>query len=753
MSAPSSAAKSLRSVAPRAGLAFAALTLVVVALGAYARSREASVVFVEGQVVALDPDSQYHLHRAQETLARFPQVPAREPLLNWPDGAFVPWGPGFDQLLALPAIVTRAPPRSVDAARAMVWVPVAVGIASILASMSLAWRAVAPKRRASAALAAGVFAALMPTSVYFARVGRTDHHGFEGLAAVTLATLVVAREQARGSKALAKWELSLGLALFACVHVYTGTVLTAGLATLALALRHARSGEKGALAGSGAPAFLGAALALVLVDSTFIAQHRIWFHELHLSYLQPSLLAVAAGVLALVPAVGARARERGIGLVRGLTPVFVAVVGVAAVAALVPPIRARVIAGLGDWLLTRDPWMANVAESRPLFAGGSLDPAYESFGFAGPAFVLALPIALRTVGRANGRKAASLGIFCLALAALTVLQNRFGRVVAPLVAAALGIALDTALARLRPFAWLDTVRWAVAACVALALALSDPKARDTLTDVQGAFVRDTTEAAWYLRFRTPSPGHPPRPGRHHGVLTNWSLGHAVLAIGERPVMVAGFGPYPAPRTFREVEVAFSSDGETLSRTMDRHDAGHVFLSTAQQLDRRTQSGRGSVRRSSEGGRVLDSRYLREMPVACLLLGGSGAARFDVPHLDFVRPVFASRTTVGNLRTYVPGVLGFERVRGAVLEGAAEDGTRVIARVPIGYRDHVRGYEAWTIASGGRFRLRMPIATGFRSVGGIVTGPTVALEVGSAHVELQVPEGAVIRGDTIPVRVP
>ena len=79
-------------------------------------------------------------------------------------------------------------------------------------------------------------------------------------------------------------------------------------------------------------------------------------------------------------------------------------------------------------------------------------------------------------------------------------------------------------------------------------------------------------------------------------------------------------------------------------------------------------GTAAMRRSSRGGVVVSADFLRETPIAAMLLGGSGVPDRGVAHLAHLRPVFASPNFVRPMLTAVPAVAVFERVRGARLVG-------------------------------------------------------------------------------------
>lgn len=52
--------------------AFVVCACLIAAAATFVRTRDAALVFIGNEVVALDPDSQYHQHRARTTLAHCP---------------------------------------------------------------------------------------------------------------------------------------------------------------------------------------------------------------------------------------------------------------------------------------------------------------------------------------------------------------------------------------------------------------------------------------------------------------------------------------------------------------------------------------------------------------------------------------------------------------------------------------------------------------------------------------------------------
>lgn len=714
-------------------------TALVGALALWIRATWRALVFVNGETVPLDGDCFYHLRRALLTLDDFPTVPAVDPWLNWPHGASPPWGPGFDQLLALPAWIFGL--RGDSASHVIAWVPAVLGVMVALVAMGLA-RALEPDetRRDVAAITAGVVTAALPAAARASFVGRTDHHVAEALFVGLTAWWVASAPDNESPRKQARFEL-LGAALaFASLHVFTGTVMTLGLATAALTVR-ALGNARPPLVGSGAPAMLGGAALVALLDGRWIRLQHSGFHHLQLSWLHVTLLAAAGVTLAAIALVGARVEARWR---RALIATAALLPLAAGVALAAPTLRREFAAGLIDWLATSDPWMRTVEESKPLLLQG-IRGALNLFGslaLIGPVLWF---VALRRSARGPLRVTAMLAVMGGGLIALTLLQSRFARAIPPLMGAWIALALNEFASR-----W---GRAGSPAAVALAVLWVgvDPEPRELLKPVTGRWTLATTEAARFLREV------PPRVSRGvgAGVLAHWSMGHEVLLMARRPVLVAGFGPYTGARTWSEVESVWPGSESYAIEVMRAHDAGFI-TAPSQALMLAGGPRMSPVKRNARGALVLDSAYLRAVPLAAMLLGGGGSASLRVHHLAHLRPRFASRDRIPGLLSAVPGVWVFERVAGARVRGEAPEGATVLLRLPLQVHDATRVWEAWTVARGGRWEITVPLPCGERGDGGIRTGVRYELRVNDARAgavtvrERDVREGAVIEAAALQV---
>jgi dolichyl-diphosphooligosaccharide--protein glycosyltransferase len=729
----------------------------ILTVAAWARISNFQAVLASGEMLPPDGDSAYHVLRILRTAERFPRVPTFDPDMNWPAGGMCPWADGFDAggaafVLALGG--ARSPQRSSLLAGLYV---VVLGLLSVWATVALA-RAVAPERaREPVALASGLLAALLPQGVAVSRFARVDHHVLEALAMVLLARWVLTRPDAGegGARRRVLFEVEGALLSAGAIYVFTGaTVYVALAAAVALVSTLARRGAP-PLLGSGAPGLLcGGGLAAAL-SLRAISEHGRWLSFAFPSLLQPALVAAAGGGLALatlvrrmLPGAGAAARTAAT-LATGIACV-------AALAIVWPGLASEVSRGIGGWLLHRDPWLSRVDEFQPLWShpayGGVWTALHDFFGVAGWLAPLSLVLGGSEAVRAGRARGLGFAALAAALLLLTLLQIRFGRVFAPFLA----VATALALAWLARVAGAATGRWQAGGgavlLAATALATMDPRLRTRLA-ISGPAAPDAIHSA-ALDLR--AGARPPRGGGA-GVATPWDLGHYVEAIAGRPVVANGFGSYLDEAGFEEMTRLGQASEVDLYALLERRDLGFLVAGAATRPGRESgpSAGAGDLFERREGGAIVLGRaYLREVPLAPLVIAGSGVPELGVRHLSRLLPRFASAQRVAGISFALPVLWGYERVPGARLSGTATPGTRVVAELP--FREHgwPHTYRAWTDAGAdGRWDLVVPVPTDFARPT-LWTGRPWQVRVGGgAPVSVAVPESAVRAGSRIAVGVP
>ncbi len=705
-------------------------------------------VFLGGRVLPRYPDALYHLRQIQRASESFPHVPVLDPGLNWPEGGFGVWAPGFDWLGALLVLAAGRAGDPAAAARLASFLPVAFGVAVALAVVALARLLVPGPRRARVGLAAGLLWALLPDSIQSSRLGHVDHHVAECLCMLALgawALFAAAEPRDRPHPRRVWWlfEAAGGLTALAAGLLFSGAVLYVALAAALLAalrLSHGRGPRSfGLLAGTGAPALALAGLALAALCQPGVAARGPAFDFRFPSYLQPLLYGAAALGCAVAAALGrsfaaveggaARLSLRAAGAATAL--LCLGLPGAAALAAAGP----QVAAGLSEFLGRGDPWLAGILEFQPLFPSAELwrpevwALAQVRFGLLGLLAPATLAFGVARALRERRPTGALFALWTLAIGFLTVRELRFGALFGVNLALASALTLDALagwLARARPRRGGGPAparrQAAVLGLLALAVSLASPSVRQAFLWHPPRSLSALEEVS--LRLRAISAAEPAR----RGVLAPWDYGHTLLTLGGQPVVSAGFGPYVGPEGFAEVRRFPRASAAELDALLERRSLAWVVAGSPVFL---WQDGelQPLYRRDARVGVGLDWDELRRVELAAAILGGGGSARHGIAHLAHLRPRYASSARVPGVAEPVFLLWIYERVPGARLEGRAAPGERVVAETALRVHGVRLPYQAWTLADDdGRFELVLPLPNG-ESVPGFETGSGYRLRAG------------------------
>jgi asparagine N-glycosylation enzyme membrane subunit Stt3 len=722
-----------------------ALLAAILLIAAAARFAGSSGTLSTGELIPPDDDSTYHLHRMTQGARSLP-LPAFDPWMNWPAGAIVPWADGFD---LVGAAVMRAaggiaaPERS---AIAVGLLPVVLGLLGVWATWALAAR-LAPAHATGAAAAAALVVAVLPQAVAPSLYARLDHHVLEALSLLLLALWAMApwwrppgAEGTRG--AILRDELGAASASTLAVAGFAGGTLYVALA-LAVRIAALMASPRPRLAGSGCAGLTLGAAATALLTWPGIRARGLALAFDGPSLLQPVLLLAAAAALALTVLV---ARRAGASQARRLAVAAGATLATAAVALAVPAIRAAISDGLLRFVLRRDPWLAGIQEFQPMLDGSP--PAKQLNFFYGSVGVLAPALAAAGVTfavRARRSTGLAFGFLLLGTAVLALVQVRFGRVLAPMLAVAAGLSLawlgSAIAARVLPLA---RAAAPITVLLALALVTGDPRLRRAFTRAPIS-ATPAAEAAIDLRG---APLDPARPGIHSA----WELGHGLSVVGRRPALTNGFGAFLDRAAFLESEQAFSLTPGQYEAFLDRRRAGIVVAGPA---TFRARSGEGRTWIAfRQDGAVLDTTFMRSVPLSPLLIAGSAVPGADVRHLEHLMPRFASTMLVDGLKFDLPRLWSYERVAGARLRGRTAPGARVVASIPLMERGRRHQWRAFTDAdAGGAWELTLPVPSALVRPS-LQTGASYELRAGrGAPVALELPESAVRSGATLEVARP
>lgn len=668
----------------------------VLALATWARLAIFPKVLLGGGVSPANGDSEYHLRRLLLAFESFPRLSVFDPLLGWPAGHAHPWAPGFDWVgAALLHLTFLREPGSLALAAACF--PVLLGVVSVWLVMEVTSRLLPAGAHRLTPLAAGTLAALVPQFVAASRLARTDHHVWEALSVLLLLRWALGGLEA--PRVAWRFE-ALGLvAVLVTLSGFVGGPLYLALITPLLLIRPVLDQERTSLWGSGAGALAAGGGLAALINLGPISEHGRALSFGYPSLLQPALAIGAGGVVVL----GVMTRRVAASALGRLGVLISGALALVAVGLGAPGLGPQVRGGLVDWLWKKDPWLSGISEFQPLFSLGRppLDTVLFYLGVAG---LVSVPLLLAALALQRERRRALLAFTLVftALLGLTVLQMRFGRVLAPLLGVACAVGLASLALRLGPRGLLLPLAVTVAVCAA------DPEVRKELVLADARAPSPIEAIADGLVLSGPA-----QPGRREGVLAHWELGNTLISRSRRPVIASGFGSYLDAEGFAASARAFASDERGLLEVMSQRDLGLVVTGAATLL--KDGAGPRLVQATPRGLR-LDPAGLARRPVAVLLAGGSGVAGV-VGHAEHLMPTQASEEQVSTTEGPLPLLWSYERVAGASVSAACTPGAPLIAELDgaVGLRPF--RWTAWApCQAGGRAELILCVPSGVERPG-------------------------------------
>jgi asparagine N-glycosylation enzyme membrane subunit Stt3 len=161
-------------------------------------------IFSDGMVVLPGTDPYYHLWRAEMLVNSFPALATFDAYISFPQGAFIPWPPGFDLLVALPGLLGGG--SKITAAWGAILMPLLGGL-----SVYLVYRLGRGVFDPLTGLLAAGFLALMSGAIGFSFVGRVDHHGLVAPVTLGMYLALLAALEASSKRRSIAWSVVCGL--------------------------------------------------------------------------------------------------------------------------------------------------------------------------------------------------------------------------------------------------------------------------------------------------------------------------------------------------------------------------------------------------------------------------------------------------------------------------------------------------------------------------------------------------------------
>ena len=548
--------------------------IVLVLLAFQVRCLFDNEVFYDGGVHFLDGDSCYHMRRVDFCLRDFPRLPGFDAYMGYPDGALCPWPPLFDLIAAsvFKALLFLTNRAVEEAPRLAVYFNPVLGSLALIPLYLFTRRVFSP----AAGLIACAVLAVLSGHIHYSRLGNFDHHEalsfFALLFMTALAYLtfpVQGKEPSARSKGIAGFLG--GIFIASAILTWTGCLLFAAIGEIYLLILLLTDKED--RRASLLPCILLLHAVWFLFTLPFAARSG-WNGE------QPFSIIMLSWFHAIVPAAGffyylyllliERYRlKKKHPVLLGLTFYFLFPVIIFALLLFLTDFREAVRSST-IWLQKTSAFMSRVPESQPLFyqraifTTGIANARLSFFLYLSPFLLIGM---IRTSLREGLLRFRILFmIWTVGMIAITLLQKRFFNCLAINIAILAGFGLVASYHLLKRTKIGKKGGFLMLFFLTLALLWPSfntflPKLsgdKEAIWKLKGSgmasdFSRSMEAAYVWIRENTPPTRYyyNPTTTPEYGVFANWSWGHQIAYISQRPSVVNNFGDYVNPDGFAD----------------------------------------------------------------------------------------------------------------------------------------------------------------------------------------------------------
>ena len=720
------------------------LAIVIFGFALFLRVLPREEVILGDRIIPHGNDAYYHLRRIFFSVENFPSTLRFDSYLNFPEGGQAIWSPLFDWLHALLLVMIPLDLSRYSQEVLLMWTPSILGSCGVVLAAVFTWRVFG----VGAACLVGFGLAVLPAHFVYSRIGYLDHH----VAVSLYATWLLAFGSVLADSALVcvsklktvpllVISLVLGFLLWpGCLLHISGFLFSIWLVILLQPDRSVKIRSLKIIAISLVVA------ALVLLPWCWDRQWMYYggFSPVVLSLFQPLFLLLAgfffAGTAIFYLFSSPRSRRRII-LALVLVGSFCAWILVSEFEGIVQE--------AWRWIARDEAFQNQVSESRPLWSVSysEIQKLFSPLIWVFPALLCFLVLHLVRNGRAG--LGLFLGVYSLLFALFAVIQNRFSNSFSSIF----WCVVCVSLLKLMALIWRrEGAYFATGAIVMCSLALSSARYGrwfevDYEPFAKGRIARKTqlNEVADWIRKNTePTVGYQDMlKSPSYGVLSEWSNGHLLRYVSERPMVVDNFGDDVAPENFVRVKEYYQSSPDRASSILENLEVRYVLF----------EFRPGRENSVVDPGSIFSRLYFFDGGASFASLGGVDG------NLEIVKGAFPAVSNHRLVYETAPkrGVEGavraafklYEVVSGAGVEGMAIPNTAVAAHILLKTQQgRVFKYRAATISEdSGRYWFRLPYSTDGLS-SHVLSISTWQVSNAGIEKSLRISEESVVRGKRV-----
>jgi asparagine N-glycosylation enzyme membrane subunit Stt3 len=673
-------------------------------------------VFTDEGIVFAPADATYHMRRSFYTFVNFPTLLLRDPYLNFPGGANVPWPPLFDFLVGGTARLFATDQAGFE--RVAAWAASLFGALTVIPIYFIARRVAG----AGVSLFAGLLFSLFPMCVKYGRVGNPDHHTAVALVGACLLLLCthIARPDLSERKILLLTPVMM-LARLSMFLIWHGNLLYIAFFETTILLIAAGTRVNAITKAHALSAILTAVVLSPIVEEFLPIPIGGAYSSISLSRLHVLVMVGASFVAFCHWSLNRRRPESNAALrilAMGVASMFFVVLLM-----LIPATRAGLSPAF-QFLTMQDGAGLATLEQLPLFSIFGRDPVYSPerpwayFAYLLPLAPLAFPLFVRE--RENRPVVWVLTGWTAGFVILAIVQRRYGNDLAPAAAVAFAIGLVELPRVLLRRIGVESPRARVAAAVLSLLVTLGlfssvlrtyeiPRLQSGLAALSGRetpppvgmdlISKNVAHFARKVRAATPDTEGflDQRRNPEYGIIAHANLGHVLHYYARRATATDPMWSYIGPENWAKSVAFFRAKEESKAVAIASLLRGrYVITASTDSMD--TISGRLHQRDGLAGNHGLRLEHFR-----LITESSPGRAGFGLLYHEKLETHEGASGVAYKL---------FEVVKGALLEVEAAPQTRVRVSVTIEAPSGRRFVYLASADAGddGFARLRVPYST-------------------------------------------
>ncbi len=665
-------------------------------------------------------DPFYHARRIMSTVHNYPHLLTYDYYLSYPTGAYCIWPPLFDFLAA--TIIWFGTLGGKISSNQMVWL---IAVYPILYGLLVIWLTFLIAKKIftiEVAYLSAIFAAILPGLIIWSNLGYCDHHIAESMSLIGILYLLIYKQSDKISD-----FVRLGIFFGISLLLWQGSILFIGVAFLVLFLRAAHK--------SFITFFITGLMIFPFILNTNYPDGPFSYRGL--SFLHLSLLTIAMLIMLTL-----YLYKKYSFLISSVTLFILGIL-------VILLFKEKTFIGGFGFIFKNNPWLSSIMEFQPLMIRDEYISTLSVNSLYGRAYYVWPFMMVLFLLKKRDRIRNTFALFSIFTCIMSFNGYRYTVWFAPLYVILLSATLFQIYYLLRKLIPRCSRILSSVVVTILIIVIFQPVYKTFFSKVPPGISKEEEIAYKWLANSTPSTSYYLTPNKkpEYGIMCFWNYGHKLLFLAKRPVSASNFGD-DVPN-FQLVNKFFLlEDEKEVYHIMDSLNYRYIFYEKGPQILYWIVKYLGL----NENNYYQDYYYKTQSSIALRifdikkkgLLTLIMRLRFDGLPVSIgktyyhpynkLRLVFCSN--IGDIKI-------FEYVKGAVIaiKTSPNSSVGINKYVQVGSQKFIYSDSLYT-DEGGKIHISVPYSADTSAPYNIITIKGIK--------KIQVPESAVVNGDTIQI---